>query len=218
MYRRLRSLIVNRSLAPGTRLTESGVASMLGVSRTPVRGVFQRLQHEGYLVGSPGLAQMRPAVAPLTKDDAGELFAIVAEVEGLAARLAAGLDRVPRHALAGRLISINDQLRNAARALVPNRQRLWELDEKFHRTYVEAGSGPRLLALNASVKPQAERYERLYVSLLGREMKASIREYEAIARAIRKGDPDAAQQAVQANWRNAALRLGAAIDRVGERR
>jgi hypothetical protein len=36
-------------------------------------------------------------------------------------------------------------------------------------------------------------------------------------RAIREGDPDAAQLAVQTNWRNAAERLASVIDHAGER-
>jgi len=35
---------------------------------------------------------------------------------------------------------------------------MYELDEKFHRRYVEAGAGPRLRSLHDAVKPQAERY------------------------------------------------------------
>ena len=82
---------------------------------------------------------------------------------------------------------------------------------------MEAGAGPRLLALHDAVKPQAERYERLYVSLLSRDLVTSATEHAAIARAIRSGKADAAQAAVQNNWRNAAERLGSVIESVGER-
>ncbi|MFN8581067.1 MAG: FCD domain-containing protein [Gemmatimonadaceae bacterium] len=99
----------------------------------------------------------------------------------------------------------------------PNHNRLWELDERFHRCYVEASAGPRLLSLHDSVKPQAERYERLYVSLLTREITTSVAEHGAIVRAIRVGNVDAAQFAVQTNWRNAAARLASVIATVGER-
>jgi DNA-binding GntR family transcriptional regulator len=217
VFQRLRTLIVRGELAPGTRLVETDVAAKLGVSRTPVRGAFQRLQQEGYLVGSPALRQTRPTVSPLTQDDARELFHIIAEVEGLAARYAAQLDRSPRAELAGRLTEINTKLQRAAATARPDHDLLWELDERFHRTCAEAAAGPRLRLLIDAIKPQAERYERLYVSLLGRELSRSIAEHRAIARAIGAGDPDAAQQAVQRNWRNAAERLDAVIDRIGER-
>jgi DNA-binding GntR family transcriptional regulator len=217
IYRKLRELIVRGQLAPGTRIVETDVAQRLGVSRTPVRGALQRLQQEGYIVDSPSLQQSRPTVAPLTREDARELFSIVAEIEGLGARFAAGLPVPQRDSLAAELSAINDLFRKAADARHQNHNRLWELDEKFHRRYVEAGAGPRLLALHDAVKPQAERYERLYVSLLSRDLSPSVVEHNAIVRAIKSGNPDNAQQAVQTNWRNAAERLGSVIDSVGER-
>jgi DNA-binding GntR family transcriptional regulator len=183
------------------------------VSRTPVRGALQRLQQEGYIIDSPLLQQSRPMVAPLTREDANELFSIVAEIEGLAARFAAAAPAPDRDALVQELTSINDQFKRAADARQQNHNRLWELDERFHRRYVEAG----LIALHNAVKPQAERYERLYVSLLSRDLTPSVTEHNAIIRAIRSGKPELAQAAVQTNWRNAAQRLGAVIQSVGER-
>lgn len=217
VYRKLRELIVRGQLAPGTRIVETDVAQRLGVSRTPVRGALQRLQQEGYILDSPALQQSRPTVAPLTREDARELFSIVAELEGLAARFAAQRDGSEREKLVSDLTSINEQFRKASDARQQNHSRLWELDEKFHRRYVEAGAGPRLLALFEAVKPQAERYERIYVSLLSRDLAPSIAEHNLIIRAIKSGNADNAQYAVQTNWRNAAERLGNVISNVGER-
>ncbi len=217
VYQKLRELIVRGQLAPGSRVIETDVATRLNVSRTPVRSALQRLQQEGFIVDTPSLQQSRPTVAPMTTEDARELFNIVAEIEGLAARMAATQPAQERQVLAGELALINEQFRKASDAKHPNHNRLWELDERFHRCYVEAGSGPRLLSLHDSVKPQAERYERLYVSLLTREIATSVAEHGAIVRAIRAGNADAAQYAVQINWRNAAERLASVITNVGER-
>lgn len=217
VYRKLRELIVRGQLAPGTRIVETDVAQRLGVSRTPVRGALQRLQQEGYILDSPALQQSRPTVAPLTREDARELFSIVAEIEGLAARFAAQRPATEREKLATDLTSINEQFRKASDAKQQNHNRLWELDEKFHRRYVEAGAGPRLHALHDAVKPQAERYERIYVSLLSRDLSPSVAEHVAIIKAIKTGNADVAQHCVQTNWRNAAERLGSVIINMGER-
>lgn len=217
VYRKLRELIVRGQLAPGTRIVETDVAARLGVSRTPVRGALQRLQQEGYIIDSPALQQSRPTVAPLTREDARELFSIVSEIEGLAARFAAQRPAAARDKLATELTTINEQFKKAAQARRPNHNKLWELDEKFHRRYVEVGAGTRLIALHDAVKPQAERYERLYVSLLARDLTTSYVEHNAIVRAIKSGNMDGAQAAVQNNWRNAAERLGSVIENVGER-
>lgn len=213
VYDELREMIVRGELPPGTRLVETDVAERLGVSRTPVRGALQRLQHEGYVVDSPGLRQVRPAVAPVSADDANELFHVVGVIEGLAARFAAQLPENRRHALATELATINEGFRRASVSARPDHDRLFTLDERFHRLYVEHGAGPRLRALHDVIKPQAERYERLYVSMLASEIHQSVKEHASIVRAIRAGRDDAAQRAVESNWRNAARRLGTVIGR-----
>src|SRR5690349_15950432 len=100
VYRKLRELIIRGQLAPGSRVVETDVASRLGVSRTPVRAALQRLQQEGFIIDTPSLQQSRPTVAPLTREDARELFNIVAEIEGLAARFAASKPPGERESLA----------------------------------------------------------------------------------------------------------------------
>ncbi|MEO6443829.1 MAG: GntR family transcriptional regulator, partial [Gemmatimonadaceae bacterium] len=127
VYRKLRELIVRGQLAPGTRIVETDVAARLGVSRTPVRGALQRLQQEGYIIDSPALQQSRPTVAPLTREDARELFSIVSEIEGLAARFAAQRPAAARDKLATELTTINEQFKKAAQARRPNHNKLWEL-------------------------------------------------------------------------------------------
>jgi DNA-binding GntR family transcriptional regulator len=216
VYERLRALIIAGRLAPGARIVETDVASRLGVSRTPVRGALQRLQQEGYVVDSPTLQQTRPTVAPLTSEDAREVFLLVGALEGLAAFRAALGPTGERAALASALAVINDDFAAAAVAPRPDHTRIFDLDERFHRTYMKA-AGPRVRSLHDTVKPQAERYERLYVSMLTSELHASVAEHRAIVKAIRAGNAAAAQSAVETNWRNAAERLAAVVAAAGER-
>jgi DNA-binding GntR family transcriptional regulator len=217
VYEQLRNLIVHGRLAPGSRLVETDIASRFNVSRTPVRGALQRLQQEGYIIDSPSMRQSRPTVTPLTSEDAQELFDIVAELEGMAAFGAGGLSTAKRQSLARDLASINTEFRKVAGAARPDHNRLWDLDERFHKKYVDVAAGPRLKALHDSVKPQAERYERLYVSFLAGEIVTSVDEHDLIIDAISRGDSASARDAVQRNWHNAAERLGRVIEGVGDR-
>ena len=217
VYERLRSLIVSGHIAPGTRLVEVDIAARLNVSRTPVRAALQRLQQEGYVLLSPGLQQARQVVAPLTQDDARELFHLVGELEALASERAAQLAPAVRRSLVAELRALNRQLDREAKKARPDHALLQDLDERFHARYVEVGAGPRLLAIHMAVKPQAQRYERLYISMLSGEIATSVAEHEEIIRAINAGDPAAAQETVRTNWRNAAERLAVAITRTGER-
>ncbi len=217
VYERLRELIVRGQLAPGARLLEQEVATRLGTSRTPVRSALQRLQQERYVVVPAGGKHARMTVAPLTMDDAQELFEIVGGVEAAAARRAALLGMTARVRVATHLAELNDELGRATQAERPDQNEVFELDTGFHRAYVEAGSGPRLLALHDVVKPQAERYVRLYISALVDRIDRSISEHEGIIEGIRKGDAAVTEAAVLVNWRNAAERLSEVIARLGER-
>ncbi|MDQ6828831.1 MAG: FCD domain-containing protein, partial [Gemmatimonadota bacterium] len=121
-----------------------------------------------------------------------------------------------RKSLARRLREINRVLSIEARRR-SSPSRLFELDDQFHRTYVENVVGPRLLALHHAIKPQTERYARLYVNVLLEELPTSVKEHGVIASAIADGDPAAAQTAAETNWRNAADRLATLITEHGER-
>jgi len=215
LYDSLRNMIVRGQLAPGARIVETEVAERFGVSRTPVRAAFQRLEREGYVVASP-THQARMTVAPLTREDVGELLEIVGELEGLAARSAAGLPDPERERLTKDLATLNADFRRAASARGAQPGKLYELDEKFHRRYVEAGAGSRLRSLHDAVKPQAERYIRMYIALLLDTVATAGTEHDAIVDAIRTGNSGAAQRAVQTNWRHAADRLVRAIEVMGE--
>ncbi|MEO8449154.1 MAG: GntR family transcriptional regulator [Gemmatimonadota bacterium] len=217
VYEQLRNLIVHGRLAPGSRLVETDIATRFNVSRTPVRGALQRLQHEGYIIDSPSMRQSRPTVSPLTQEDAQELFDIVGDLEGLAAYLAAELPTPKRQALLKELNTTNNELKKTAAAQRPDHERLWKLDEKFHQGYVDSAAGPRLRALHSAVKPQAERYERLYVTFLAGEIHTSADEHDIIIQGIASGKPGEAKEAVHRNWHNAAERLGRVIERMGER-
>jgi DNA-binding GntR family transcriptional regulator len=216
-YQQLRELIVSGRLAPGSRIIESDIAGRLGVSRTPVRSALHRLQQEGYIAGVGRGRESRLTVAPLTQDDARDLFAIIGAVEGLAALEAAALARPARAELVATMRELNGRLRQTAKAARPDPMRIFELDMHFHRSWVEAGAGPRLLALHAAIKPQAERYVRLYTSALVDEIAQSVVEHERIVAEIDSGSGEGARRAVYRNWRNAADRLSSVIQALGER-
>lgn len=217
VYSRLRDLIVQGLLSPGSRIIETEIAGRLGVSRTPVREALQRLQQEGFVTGSPGAQQSRLTVAPLTRTDVHELLNVVGVLEGFGAYEAASLDELRRHALAGELREINGEFHRAGRRTPPEHSALYDADDRFHRKIVEANGGPRLLALHDSVKPQAERYIRMYISMLTGDIATSVAEHEAITAGIEEGHADVAQNAVVLNWRHAADRLSRVIELAGER-
>ncbi len=71
--------------APGDRLVESDLAERFGMSRTPIREALQRLETQSMLTRT-GRSLI---VASLDHGQLADLYIVRAELEGLAARLAA---------------------------------------------------------------------------------------------------------------------------------
>jgi DNA-binding GntR family transcriptional regulator len=216
-FERLRDLIVTGRLAPGAPIIETETAASLGVPRSYLRIALQRLQQLGFVETTARGTYSRTRVAPLTLEDALELFILVGALEGVAAHAAAALPQVERTELADELTRINAELLASSRERPPSYIRAYDLDIAFHHRYVDRAGGPRLRALYHGVKPQADRYERFYTNALMDQIAVSVSEHEAIVRAIASGDADAAQHAAEVNWRNAADRLRRIITEAGER-
>src|ERR1700730_4463945 len=80
----LRHSIIAGRLHPGERLIERELISMMGVSRTVIREALRQLESEGLITIIP---KKGPVVRTLTLEEARDLYAIRAVLEGLAARL-----------------------------------------------------------------------------------------------------------------------------------
>jgi GntR family transcriptional regulator, trigonelline degradation regulator len=80
----LRQSIIAGRLNPGERLIERELISMMGVSRTVIREALRQLESEGLVAIVPNKG---PIVRTLTLEEAHDLYAIRAVLEGLAARL-----------------------------------------------------------------------------------------------------------------------------------
>jgi DNA-binding GntR family transcriptional regulator len=208
-YEHLRESIVTLKLAPGTPLVEVDVCAKLRVSRTPVRAALERLHQEGLVTMTGNRTLGRAVVAPLTSDDMRELFLLVGALDGMAARLAAGLARNARARLVTRARAINRHLGALLRRARPSDISLaQDLDLAFHRLYEEAASGPRLLAKLTALHVQRERYVRLYTQAVmhAHSLEESLAEHEAIVAAIAAGDGDLAERRAACNYRNGLAR------------
>jgi DNA-binding GntR family transcriptional regulator len=216
-FQRIRELIVRGKIAPGTRVVEGDLCEYLNMSRTPVRGALYLLQREGYVIEHRNSSKARMIVAPLTKEDANELYPIIGRLEGLAGRRAATLPKSERDELAARLKLVNAKLDKIASERSYNGPEIFDLDHEFHRLVVAAGSGPRLSALHQAVEPQTERYWRLYASAIINELHVSVTEHEEIIAALVEGNSDRLDRALCLNWENGCKRLACVIDIFGER-
>ncbi|MEI7870543.1 MAG: GntR family transcriptional regulator [Alphaproteobacteria bacterium] len=82
---RLRTLIIEGTLAPGARLNERELSEQLGVSRTPLREAFRILAGDGLLTQLPNRGAQ---VVALSAEDVRHAFDVMGSLEGLAGELA----------------------------------------------------------------------------------------------------------------------------------
>lgn len=78
----LRQAIMSGRFAPGARLIERELCETLGVSRTSVREALRKLEAEKLVRNVP---HKGPVVAVMSRDEASELYALRALLEGFAA-------------------------------------------------------------------------------------------------------------------------------------
>jgi DNA-binding GntR family transcriptional regulator len=208
---------VHGRLVPGTWILEADLAERLNMSRTPVRGAIHWLQREGYILEHRNVSKSRMIVAPLTKEDANELYTIIGTLEGIAGRGVAQLPPDRRTEIASQLRNLNQRLSGIASGHSGHPGEIFDLDRDFHRLIVKAGAGSRLTTLHGGVEPQTERYWRLYASSIIKDLHTSVEEHEAIVSAVEQGDADAVEGGLRQNWMKGAERLGHVIDIFGER-
>jgi len=215
-YLRLRDLIIRGRIPPGERVVEAEIALRFGISRTPVRQALARLEQEGYIQPVRIARRTERIVAPLSVDEVLELWGIIGSLESHAVETLIGRSALLRERIALALDRINGDLETAARGRPRDPDLLFQLQTRFHRTFFDAGAGPRLRAIYDGVRPHVERYEWIYGAQPGAEMSYSTGEHERIIQAIRTGDKRAAKDSVENHWGLAAARTSAVIREVAQ--
>ncbi len=217
-FLKLRDLIVQGQIAPGSWVVEAELAQRLGFSRTPIRGALQLLQREGFISEHrSGSKKSRLRISPLTKEDAQELYLVVGTIEGVAGVMTAALPAADREALCDRLEALNEKLTAIAAMEKADLRSVFDIDTTFHSEIVAASAGPRLQNIHRMVKPQIERYWRLYAHTIVQDLKHSVSEHREIIAAVRSGNAKATEKAMSLNWRKGADRIFGLIDLFGER-
>ena len=190
---------------PGARLVESELAERFGVSRTPIREALQRLETQGML-SRDGRSLI---VASLDHNQLAELYMVRAELEGLAARLAA------RHATDEEIRVLGDMVAED-HALKDNPTALARANRRFHKQVHLASHNRYLVAQLELVHRSMALLASTSLAVEGRG-ETALAEHAAIVEAIAQGDGDAAYSALRQHISKAfetRLRLDAAGLRV----
>ncbi len=189
-YDRLRTAIVSGQFEPGQRITEVGIATLLGVSRTPVREAFLRLVTDGLLRSSTigGIEVVDP------RAESADIQMLREAVEGCAARLAA------IRATEAELTLITDLALETSKADPAHLAARARLNERFHLAIAEAAHAPRVERLVRDYRSLFASPERLG-QLPSAKIKRLMTAHLGIAEAIRRRDPDDAEAKMRQHLR-----------------
>lgn len=172
---------------PGDRLVESDLADRFGVSRTPIREALQRLETQS-LLARDGRSLV---VASLDHNQLAELYAVRAELEGLAARLAA------QHAAPEELRVLRKMV-DEDRGLLDDPEALARTNRRFHKQLHLASHNRYLVQQLDLVHRTMALLATTSLAVEGRSEKA-VGEHDAIVTAIETRDGDAAHAALKAH-------------------
>jgi DNA-binding GntR family transcriptional regulator len=181
----LREAIVNLRLRPGEPLREAALAEKLGVSKTPLREAFARLEQEGLVETTSFKGAV---VTGYSERDLKEIYELRALLEGAAARSAA------EHADDATLRALRDVL-DRSRALrdAGDLVGLAELLGRFDVIVYSQVTNDRIGALIDNLRAHLTRIGRLTEDIPGR-VEASVEEHAAIVDAILARNPDEAER------------------------
>lgn len=179
VYLKLRQEIVTATLPPGYVLREAELAARFGVSKTPLREAFVRLEKDGFVQ----IAPYRSAVVTgYSQQDLREIYEVRELLEGQCAREAAVSIATEDLAALNRIVRDS----TAAFEAGETGQLTALLDEFDVVLYAQSRNG-RITAMLENIRDHVTRIGRLTVAIPGR-MGTSVQEHQAIYEAIVQRD------------------------------
>ena len=146
-YEALREAILLGRLRAGERVVEAEIARQMGISRGPIREAVRQLEQDGLVEYQP---RRGVVVATLSHETVQDAYAVRAELDGFAARIA--IPNITDQHLV-HLDGLIESMRQRARA--DDAEGLLRADVVFHQ-YIYTVAGNRvLLRLWMSLGPQA---------------------------------------------------------------
>lgn len=184
-YKLIVDAIDDGTYKPGDRLVESELADRFQVSRTPIREALQRLETQAMLTRD-GRSLI---VSSLDHNQLAELYEVRAELEGLAAQLAA------QHATPEEIRVLYGMIASD-REIIDDPDKLSRANRRFHHQIHLASRNRYLMTQLAMVHRSMALLESTSLAIDGRG-EIALNEHEAIVNAIEERDGGAANKALK---------------------
>ncbi len=190
----LRQAIVTGRFAPGARLVERELCETLGVSRTSIREALRKLEAEKLVRSVP---HKGPVVAVMSKQEASELYALRALLEGFAAHEFARL--ADERAIA-RFGEAAKELR--AEATARNQEGVLRAKTALYDVLLDNCGNSLIKEVLTSLYSRVNLLRATSLMHPDR-LPASLREIDRLFKALKARDGEAAQQAASLHVQNA---------------
>ncbi|BBX65550.1 putative transcriptional regulator, GntR family protein [Mycobacterium saskatchewanense] len=205
----VKTRVLTGALPGGELISEGDVAAALGMSRTPVREAFLRLEAEGLLRLYP---QRGALVVPVSPDEVRAVIEARSVLEQFAVTKVAERGPAACAAVFERLSGELQRQRDAAAK--SDWRRFVEADRAFHAVTLEESGNAILSGFYSSLR---DRQMRMIGESSLREpsrVATILAEHRDIAEALRDGDLPRTQRAVQAHLASTVRAMGGALDRI----
>jgi DNA-binding GntR family transcriptional regulator len=192
-YRALKDAIVRAELEPGRRLSENELATLLGVSRTPVREALARLRDERLVVIVPQLGTFVTRISIVALGDAQF---IREALECAAIREAAVVATDADVAALEANLAAQERARDDRDA-----DAFYALDDRFHRTLCDLSNHREVWPVSQRVKSHLNRVRRLSIPV-STYLDDMIGQHREVLTAVAARDPGAAEAALRHHLRD----------------
>jgi DNA-binding GntR family transcriptional regulator len=179
-------LIINEKIKPNEPLRETHLASLLNISRTPLRDAFQQLEWEDIVVSEP---RKGFRLAKLSEEDILEIYSLRAKLEPFALELSG----IPAKEVIDELIKINSSILRSK-----SFKKVVELDEQWHLLLISNCPNRRLLKMIKSLHRQSQRYEYAYMTM-NKTVQESVVQHENIITHLQKKQLHKATEVLKQN-------------------
>ena len=207
VYDHIKQSILSGSLLPGTHLAEPEVASQMGVSRSPVREAFQRLEADGLIEIH---ANQGAFVRGLCADEVQEIYTARRLIEGYMAEIAA---QKATPADAERLRQAVAEVDEVARK--QDCQATIKADFALHHLIWEIAGHQILFHVLARLEVHIRMFMAVQAPLFD-HLYDSVESHHQFVEAIIMGDAEAAKVSIQQHIEEASMLTIAKLSRTGE--
>ena len=188
-FNQIQQWIIDGTLLPGEKLSDSELAESLGVSRTPVRESLQLLEVQGFVQMFPGKATQ---VTEIKREAINDLLPPLAALQSLSAELA--IDHLTEGHV-NQLEQINERFTQAIRA--NNEYAALMVDEEFHQVIVDITKNTYIKSVLEPLQAHVRRHFFYDSIVLAEE---SVEEHQTIITAMKDGNKELAASTMKENW------------------